>query len=568
MRRLPLILIIILFIGFVGFQFTETPPHGSDFKISCDVCHSSKGWKIDYDVYSFNHDSTEFELTGLHASAGCRKCHPSLIFSEAQSECSGCHMDVHSQTVGLDCERCHEPLSWLVPDINGIHQASRFPLLGEHALAGCEECHQTENYLRFDPIGIECIDCHRYNYITASSPNHITAGYSQDCSECHIIYAFEWGLSGFNHNFFPLTQGHHIADCQACHTNPEYSNTPNDCFSCHEQDYNAAIDPAHSGNGFDTDCSVCHTTVPGWSPASFPNHNEFFEFVGAHIQISGECLQCHTTGYVNTPNTCIGCHTNDFNTTSDPPHVSSGFSTECLVCHNQNAWEPATFDHNDIYALTGAHSTATCAACHQGSYTNTPNTCYACHTSDYAGTNDPPHESAGFSTDCETCHTTATWDDATFDHNIIYPFTGAHIEIANNCQACHQAGYTNTPNTCYGCHSDDYNATNDPPHASSGFSTDCESCHNTSDWDDATFDHDGQFFPIYSGKHDNEWNTCADCHTTPGNYAIFSCIDCHEHNQADMNGEHDEVTNYSWNSAACFDCHPTGVAEDDKKRKF
>ncbi|MCB0686739.1 MAG: hypothetical protein KDC53_09440, partial [Saprospiraceae bacterium] len=126
--------------------------------------------------------------------------------------------------------------------------------------------------------------------------------------------------------------------------------------------------------------------------------------------------------------------------------------------------------------------------------------------------------------------------------------------------ACHTSGnYSNTPNTCAGCHIDNYNATNNPPHQSSGFSTDCASCHSQNDWTPATFDHDNQFFPIYSGKHKGEWSQCTECHTNAGNYALFSCTNCHEHsNKSQVDNDHSEVNGYQYNSNACYECHPTG----------
>jgi len=38
----------------------------------------------------------------------------------------------------------------------------------------------------------------------------------------------------------------------------------------------------------------------------------------------------------------------------------------------------------------------------------------------------------------------------------------------------------------------------------------------------------------------------------------FSCIDCHEHNQQDMDDEHKGVSGYTWATSACYSCHPTG----------
>jgi hypothetical protein len=81
----------------------------------------------------------------------------------------------------------------------------------------------------------------------------------------------------------------------------------------------------------------------------------------------------------------------------------------------------------------------------------------------------------------------------------------------------------------------------------------------------STFDHDDLFFPIYSGKHDGEWDECSDCHTEPTNYSVFSCITCHEHNQSEMDNEHREVSGYVYDSDACYNCHPNG---DSKNKLF
>jgi hypothetical protein len=48
---------------------------------------------------------------------------------------------------------------------------------------------------------------------------------------------------------------------------------------------------------------------------------------------------------------------------------------------------------------------------------------------------------------------------------------GAHAAIANDCAACRNGDYNNTPNTCAGCHTDDFNAATDPNHAAQQFPT-------------------------------------------------------------------------------------------------
>jgi hypothetical protein len=231
-------------------------------------------------------------------------------------------------------------------------------------------------------------------------------------------------------------------------------------------------------------------------------------------------------------------------------------SPACLACHPDGSSSGA-FNHSATnFPLTGAHTTTDCIGCHENGYTGTSTICADCHGVDFNQTTNPNHTEVGIAMTCEDCHTTNPgWTPAQFEiHNEIYPLVGAHVNTS--CFECHAGNYTSTPNECYGCHNDDYNQTNDPPHQSAQFPTTCEDCHTQNAWEPATFDHDGQYFPIYSGEHNGEWDQCSDCHTNPGNYAIFSCLTCHE--QGDMDDEHDEVPGYTYNSIACLSCHPDG----------
>jgi hypothetical protein len=113
---------------------------------------------------------------------------------------------------------------------------------------------------------------------------------------------------------------------------------------------------------------------------------------------------------------------------------------------------------------------------------------------------------------------------------------------------------------CADCHLDDYQGTTNPDHQASGFPTTCESCHRTTRWRDISgFDHDGLYFPIYSGKHRGRWSDCSDCHTVASNYSSFSCLGCHPHSdRQETDGHHREVGGYTYDSAACYSCHPRG----------
>ncbi len=641
MRGLSLIFVIIIMI----FSRSSDSPHGDKLDISCSDCHTSESWKIDRQNISFDHNATDFELTGLHTEVNCSACHPTLVFDEAETQCSSCHTDMHNQSVGFECGRCHTTNSWLVTEITQIHRMSRFPLTGAHSVANCYECHESASTLDFKPLGIDCYDCHMEDYNSAMNPNHIEGGYSLNCVECHDMNAFSWTGTGINHSFFPLTDGHNIGDCSKCHTNGSFDGLSTACISCHENDYLSTTSPNHNQLGLSTECNTCHSLSQGWKPADFGEHDLLFPIysgehrgewssctdchpnpanysvftcidchehnkgemddehqgiagyayssvaclachptgsdegsinhsltnfplTGAHIET--DCKECHEAGYTGTPIECSSCHMPDFNQSINPNHMSLNLSTECSECHTTDpGWKPASFDnHSDVYPLTGAHTTIDCFSCHEDQYSQTPNTCVECHTQDYNQSINPNHIGINIGTDCESCHTTnPEWKPATFDiHNDYYVLAGAHLNIANNCVDCHQGNYNQTPNTCYECHTTDYNQAQNPNHLLAQFGTDCEACHTEFAWKPSTFDHDGEYFPIYSGKHNGEWDKCTDCHTTPGNYIAFSCIDCHEHNKADTDEEHQGIQDYVYNSSACLECHPDGEEKGMIKR--
>ncbi|NCS88476.1 MAG: hypothetical protein GW789_07015, partial [Ignavibacteria bacterium] len=248
-------------------------------------------------------------------------------------------------------------------------------------------------------------------------------------------------------------------------------------------------------------------------------------------------------------------------TALDPNHIAGNFSTDCLVCHNTNAWIPAEFDHSQSqFPLTGAHIIVNCQSCHSAGFVGTPIDCYSCHRQDYEGVTDPNHITNSFSITCTDCHSTNNWGDVNFNHNqTSFPLTGKHA--AANCNQCHATGYANTATDCYSCHMSDYDNSTNPNHAGAQFPTNCDECHSTNGWSPAQFDHDGRFFPIYSGKHAGEWNLCGDCHTNPSNISVFSCTDCHEHNKPDMDNEHQGISGYIYASSECFACHPAGDSE-------
>jgi hypothetical protein len=391
---------------------TVNHPHGK-IKIACNDCHTTKGWSPLRLDLKFKHETTGFALQGQHALVECKQCHASLKFTGASRECRACHMDPHDGTLGPDCERCHTFQAWVdVSKITVVHQASRFPLIGRHQHVGCDNCHAMEGTSQFINMPLQCGVCHRQDYEATTDPNHQLAGFSLRCETCHSSAITAWADARFDHNRtrFPLTGAHLAIACDQCHANNRFTDTPTDCFSCHQSDYQRTTDPNHAAGNFSRDCAPCHTT---------------------------------------------------------------------------SAWKPSTFDHNKTrFPLLGAHLTATCSQCH-----------------------------------------------------------------LNN-------RFAGTPADCYSCHQADFQRPTDPNHATLNFSHDCTTCHTINAWKPATFDHDGQYFRIYSGKHRGKWQSCATCHVNPANYEIFECILCHEHNQQSMDAKHQNRRDYQYNSRACYNCHP------------
>ncbi len=239
---------------------------------------------------------------------------------------------------------------------------------------------------------------------------------------------------------------------------------------------------------------------------------------------------------------------------------------ECGTCHGPEGWIPVriapSFDHSKLgFALHGAHSQTSCRGCHLSLVLeDVPVACASCHA-------DVHQDELG--NDCARCHTARSFIDRTRmarAHLLTrFPLTGAHSGL--DCEDCHRPGvqgtrvYVNRRAECEACHLDDYLATTDPDHQALGFSRDCTQCHVTVAFLGARFpDHDALFFPIYSGTHRGKWTSCSDCHVNPSNRADFSCfLGCHAHSdETKVTNQHQGVSGFSYDSSACYGCHPQG----------
>lgn len=538
-------------------------PYLTSLGTQCEQCHRPVAWT----AVTWDHaGQAGVPLNGDHRQLGCLACHQATSFAIPTVTCVNCHQRDFTATrtpnhaaagFPASCESCHRPgdATWQSNGGLGFEHAAIFPLVGVHATQGCVSCHANDVYLG---TSRDCVGCHQDDYARTTTPSHAAAGFPVTCDTCHRPTDPQWGGSSqFDHDAFFLLQGVHATQsCVACHVNNVFAGTPRDCIGCHQDDYSRTTTPSHAAAGFSTTCETCHRpTDPQWQGGGSFEHNAVFLLEGAHaVQ---DCASCHRNNvFAGTPRDCVGCHQDDYDRTSSPSHAPAGFPTSCESCHRPTQpWSGGGgFNHAVVFPLVGTHAAQACVACHANNvYGGTPRDCVGCHQDDYNRTASPNHASAGFSTTCEGCHrpTDPQWGGAGFDHNQVFTLVGRHASAS--CTACHVNNvFAGTPRDCVGCHLAAYNATRNPSHASTGFPTSCESCHRPTDanWDQGTFEH--SWFPL-RGDHNRP---CAQCHTTPNNYTLFSCTGCHT--RGDTDDEHDDVNGYRYESTACFSCHPDG----------
>ena len=211
----------------------------------CADCHSTAGWK----QVSFQHDrDTSFPLRGRHRRLECTACHRGSVFrANLGKKCYDCHRtrDVHRGELGTRCQSCHSEGGW-GERVRFDHDITRFPLIGQHAVVPCEECHVSQTYKGTETA---CVECHR------DDDSH-RKRLGSNCGRCHNPNG--WALWQFNHNNetdFALDGAHEGLSCTACHTRAVTSTIRQSkvCGDCHQRD------DIHRG-GFGRDCRQCHTT--------------------------------------------------------------------------------------------------------------------------------------------------------------------------------------------------------------------------------------------------------------------------------------------------------------------
>ena len=304
------------------------------------------------------------------------------------------------------------------------------------------------------------------------------------CEDCHAASAWKPARIGprFDHAKFgfALEGAHAAAACRTCHATLDFTQEKQLCVSCHED--------VHRGE-LGTECARCHGARSFLDRAAMMRMHQASRFPlnGGHAAL--ECEDCHRLAaaghlrFVGTRAECSGCHLADFQGAKSPDHQAGNFPLDCMSCHTTTSWQGGRFTHDFTgFPLTGAHRALACTSCHTGgTYKGLSAACAACHQADYDATTNPSHSALGFSTQCQTCHGTASWAGATFDHDSRnFPiYSGTHAGKWANCSTCHTNANDFTQFTCFSCHPHSDQAGTDSHHSSvSGYSYTSQACYS------------------------------------------------------------------------------------------
>lgn len=437
-------------------------PKGQD--ALCVACHREVGQDLK-------------ARTGLHgrgkaANATCRSCHTD-------------HKGRQAKIVSLDTQRFD-------------HSQTDYRLKAKHERVACEKCHTAGK--KYWQAPSDCLSCHK------KDDTH-KGGLGGQCADCHRETG--WTDTDFDHakkTRFALEDKHARLQCDDCHANARYKDTPRTCVGCHKKD------DAHKGQ-YGSKCESCHG-AKAWKDIAF-NHDTDTHYVLRGKHRKAACNDCHTGPLYKQKlsTSCWDCHKRD-----DKHQETLG--RDCASCHSESGWkEPARFDHDKTpFPLLGKHLKADCQDCHKSKlFKEAPLACQACHQKDdkHLGTLGP---------DCVNCHTERDWRSTAgrFNHDLTrFALRNAHAAAKVKCSDCHSGGpahFKGTASTCYACHQKD-----DKHEGTQG--QQCAQCHNDRDWKTTVFDHGKTRFAL-TGGHTRV--ACQNCHVSKRFKEVPSqCVGCH-----------------------------------------
>lgn len=423
----------------------------------------------------------------------------------------------------------------------------------------CTKCHTIGKSLSND----NCMNCHGEirSRIQSEKGYHATVA-SKQCVECHKEHhgrnfsIIRFDRTAFDHTQtgFVLDNNHASVKCEECHTSAkivakdiralsaERKTTTmlglsKECRSCHADE--------HKGQ-FTSSCDQCHSTKEWKHAQKFSHDKARFHLIGAHAAV--QCMQCHKKTWAEGATmqfiklefgSCASCHTD--------PHKGK-FTQACDQCHTPTAWQQIkgkAFDHAlTQFPLKGKHALLKCEQCHAKSK-NEKNVageigfritrfteCRNCHADAHAQQFDHRTDAGR----CESCHTEIGFAPATYsiaEHwQSRFALKGAHAAVP--CIKCHLDGKVKAKSTkifhwrdvptCMTCHTDIHKG-----QFASKMTNGCETCHNTSSWQEVLFSHEKTSFPLH-GKH--TLIQCSQCHASSNGVVQYTgikkeCNACH-----------------------------------------
>lgn len=490
--------------GWVGLERSCTSchqdVHRGALNHDCLTCHDEAHWKP---APRFDHDRTDYPLTGKHRDVRCGACHrpattaavrdtasvPRVFKPVAHADCAACHADPHRGRFAGACRDCHVTTGFAVIDRGHFdHSRTRFPLRGMHAEVACAKCHDVPGQKSHNPPFATCTACHTDPHAGTAT----LAGAPVDCDACHTEAGFK--VAGFtvaqhSKTKYPLTGKHQQVPCEDCHRkNPPGVPTSQlgsagivmhpsfaRCLDCHSDDHGGQF-ASRPDRG---DCTACHT-VAGWKPSTFTTaaHATLrLRLEGRHAEI--QCAACHgpnrsglaplpaaaTLGKAGvafhlTELDCVACHIDPhqgrFAARGAHP-VPQG----CLGCHTTSGYRPSTIDvvaHARYgFALEGAHRAVPCVGCHSelkypavqsslvraASWTGAP-LLFTTKSQACAACHESPHgrqfAARPDGGKCESCHGVDAFKPAArFDHDRDTKFPLRGGHASVPCARCHPA---------------------------------------------------------------------------------------------------------------------------------
>ena len=309
----------------------------------CSTCHDTTDFRKRLD---FDHNQTDFKLTGKHQDLTCNECHAATSARFNTKYKSHVRKFVFENASKDYCVECHK----------NVHIGQFHTSLTNKT---CLECHTTDNFTKRKPFNHDETD---YKL----TGKHLEV----KCSKCHVP----------TKTYFPGKQNH----ARALFLFPEIA--AKSCQTCHK-------DP-HRGE-LGSKCTECHNER-GWKNTSDFHKN--FTLSGIHFSL--QCNECHTSGrrLGGMSENCVLCHQKD--------DVHNGRLPYCGECHRQQFWENAEFKHSmSNFPLRGIHRTLDCYSCHSnGVYKGSPSRCVDCHRSDALGFSGSPNHQLLLNQSCSECH--------------------------------------------------------------------------------------------------------------------------------------------------------------------